>query len=253
MKEDTTTESIEIGNANFICSRPHSLGLVIHGPEKDGPEDYLHALLLTQNREAFFSRIEQEGLVVCKAVVTSDPRYRNVRGKSSHGKLSQAEYYHHDGCSSPSKPRFVEIRCPYQKIGRSIATAVARLPDVMRAMLKALPEHLLEDAEFVEYSEMFSGEETSFPDVKKWDQIQGRVTRLVRRKLDAETCRAYFRKVDGLARAYVLPWEMGESRMILNSTADLRQTMQHRRSYQVPRAEVGQNGSLVKRWTAEET
>ena len=84
------------------------------------------------------------------------------------------------------------------------------------------------------------------------DKIQGRVTRLVRREMDAESCRAYFRDVDQIAGAYDLPWEMGESRLMVNAHDDLTKTMQHRRAYQKPRGEFEQNGSLVKRWTAEE-
>ena len=40
---------------------------------------------------------------------------------------------------------------------------------------------------------------------------------------------------------------------MLNSHADLARTMQHRRAYQKPRSDTPeQNGSLVKRWPAEE-
>ena len=57
---------------------------------------------------------------------------------------------------------------------------------------------------------------------------------------------------NGALGAYTLPWEMGESRLMLNHHEDLTQTMQHRRAYQKPRLALEQNGSLVKRWTAEE-
>jgi hypothetical protein len=70
--------------------------------------------------------------------------------------------------------------------------------------------------------------------------------------MDAESCRAYFRDVDQIAEAFDFPWEMGESRLMLNSHVDLTQTMQHRRAHQKPRQSNEQNGSLVKRWTAEE-
>jgi hypothetical protein len=215
-------------------------------------EDYLHEILLAQeNRQTFLTLIETEGLVVCQQVRTSEPSYRKVRGKSSYGKLSQAEYYHHDGCSCPTKPRVVEIRLPFQEVDRNVATAIARFPDVIVAMLRALPKRLITD-EVAGMQKLFFVSEDDFPPVDSWDQIQGRVTRLVRREMDAESSRAYFREVDKLANAYVLPWQMGESRLMINSHDDLSRTMQHRRAYQKPREANEQNGSLVKRWPAEE-
>jgi hypothetical protein len=220
----------------------------------DETGDYLHDILLApEHREAFFDLIEQERLVICKNVRSDASTYRKVRGKSSAVKLSQAEYYHHDGCSSPTKPRFVEIRCPYQAIARNIATAIASFPAVIRAMLLALPESSQSDQEIQAFSNAFSGPVSGYPCPTTWDAVQGKLTRLVRRELDAESCRAYFRRVDQEANAYVLPWEMGESRLMLNDHSDLTRTMQHRRAYQKPRESPEQNGSLVKRWTAEET
>ena len=70
--------------------------------------------------------------------------------------------------------------------------------------------------------------------------------------MDAESAREYFRKVDRLAGAYDLPWEMGESRLMLNNHPDLKRTLQHRRAFQKPKLANEQNGSLVKRWTAED-
>ena len=240
------------GEFKFQTLRPHSFGLVIDRLD-DCPVDYLHDVLLAPaNREAFLELIERERLVVCKNVRSHAPSYRKVNGKSSVVKLSQAEYYHHDGCSSPTKPRVVEIRCPHQAIQRNIATAIAPFPAVIRAMLFALPESFLKVDDIESYRIAFSGSPQDYPLPDSWDQIQGKVTRLVRRELDAESCRSYFRNVDQLANAYVLPWEMGESRLMLNSQPDLTRTMQHRRSYQKPRDSVEQNGSLVKRWTAEE-
>ncbi len=249
--------SISFGAVDFSISRPHSFGLVIDScaaAAGDVPSDYLHDVLLApSNREAFFDLIQKERLVVCKNVRSDAPTYRKVRGKSSAAKLSQAEYYHHDGCSSPTKPRFVEIRCPHQAVARNIATAIAAFPAVIRAMLLALPESSQNDEEIQAYRDAFSGPVSSYPCPTTWDAIQGKLTRLVRRELDAETCRVYFRRVDHLAEAYVLPWEMGESRLMLNDHHDLPSTMQHRRAYQKPRDSTEQNGSLVKRWTAEET
>ncbi|MGB7326427.1 MAG: hypothetical protein WBD31_16255 [Rubripirellula sp.] len=256
MSSQTTDTSIRIGDVEFPTSRPHGFGLVLDRPIGDMSEavanDYLHEILLTDaNRESLFALIETEGLVVCRNVHSAASTYRKVRGKSSILKLSQAEYYHHDGCSSPTKPRVVEIRCPHQAITRNIATAIAPLPAVIRAMVMTLPDALVTD-DLVEPRERFASATTDYPAVETWDAIQGKVTRLARRELDAEGCRHYFRQVDLMAGAYDLPWEMGESRLMLNSHADLTRTMQHRRAYQKPRLESEQNGSLVKRWPAEE-
>ncbi len=245
------------GNVVFSTSRPHTFGLVIEGPvasaSTESIEDYLHDILLaSDNRDAFIRLIEKERLVVCRNVRTNASTYRKVKGKSSVVKLSQAEYYHHDGCSSPIKPRIVEIRFPYQDVARNIATAIAPFPAVIQAMVIALPDSSFKDEELKSYRDAFSGLASDFPSPNSWDQIQGKITRLVRKEMDAEACRAYFRKVDHLAEAYVLPWAMGESRLMLNSFEDLTHTMQHRRSYQKPRETTEQNGSLVKRWTAEE-
>ena len=248
---------IVFGDVPFATSRPHRFGLVIEGPTevigKVASEDYLHEILLAPfNRDGLMALILKEGLVVCKNVRSDAPSYRRVRGKSSFSKLSQAEYYHHDGCSSPTKPLVVEIRCPHQEVSRNVATAIAPFPAVIQAMVMALPETMLNHEGIGAYRELFAGSEDGFPSPAEWDSIQGKVTRLVRKELDAEACRAYFRSVDQLAGAYALPWEMGESRLMLNSCDDLTRTMQHRRAYQKPRGVAEQNGSLVKRWTAEE-
>ena len=244
----SATQQLSFGDHHFAVSRPHRFGVVIQGSG-----DYLHEVLLSSNHKASFLKlIEREKLVVCKNVDTVDPTYRRVRGKSSGGKLSQAEYYHHDGCSCPVKPAVVEIRLPHQPIKRDVATAIAPFGDVIQAMLDCLPEHLRKDPEIAAAIDSFSGDVSDRPSSDQWDKIQGRVTRLVRREMDAESCRSYFRAVDAAAGAYVVPWEMGESRLMLNNHSDLTQTMQHRRSYQKIRETNEQNGSLVKRWTAEE-
>lgn len=237
----------------WSVSRPHSFGLVIDGPPPGSSGDYLHDILLApENRDAFLALIDAEGLVICKRVETQATSYRTVRGKSSYGKLSQAEYYHHDGCSCPTKPRVVEIRFPDQEVPRQVATAVAPFRSVMKAMLEALPSRLKSNGEIARFSDAFSGPLDSFPPVETWDQVQGKVTRMVRREMDAESSRAYFRAVDQIADAYVMPWEMGESRLMVNNANNLAMTMQHRRAYQKPREPFESNGSLVKRWTAEE-
>lgn len=257
-----TSSTLTLGNVQFKTSRPHRFGIVIHGlasQTDDSPAaaDYLHEYLLSPAlRETFLTLIETEGLVVCKNVHSEHPTYRKVRGKSSGGKLSQAEYYHHDGCSCPTKPQVVEIRLPQQDVGRDVATAIAPFGDVVRAMLAALPEKLKSslglDSQITDALATFSQTPDQWPDPSLWDKIQGRITRLVRREMDAEGSRAWFRQVDELAGAYVLPWEMRESRLMLNNHADLSRTFQHRRSMQKPKSEIAQNGSLVKRWTAEE-
>ena len=213
-------------------------------------------LLAEANRDAFLQLVEDERLVVCKNVASNDPTYRRVRGKSSSQKLSQAEYYHHDGCSCPTKPRLVEIRLPEQAIGREIATAIAPFSSVVAAMLTALPAHFKNERNLDESIQQalvdFAKPKSDWPSADSWDRIQGKVTRLIRKEFDAEACRAFFRQVDSLANAYVLPWEMGESRLMLNNHADLSITMQHRRAMQRAKGDNDQNGSLVKRWTAEE-
>lgn len=259
---EQTSSTLTLGDVQFKTSRPHRFGIVIHGlvsnaDESLAQDDYLHEQLLSPAlRETFLTLIETEGLVVCKNVHSVHPTYRKVRGKSSGGKLSQAEYYHHDGCSCPTKPQVVEIRLPQQDVGRDVATAIAPFGDVVQAMLKALPEKLKSspgiDSQITDALAAFSQGPDQWPDISQWDKIQGRVTRLVRREMDAETSRAWFRDVDDLAGAYVLPWEMRESRLMLNNHDDLSRTFQHRRSMQKPKSEIDQNGSLVKRWTAEE-
>ncbi len=249
-------QTLELGGQCFQITRPHDFGIVIERPIEleGGGEDYLHQVLLREDvRESFLEIVDVEGLVVCKNVRTTASSYRKVRGKSSHGKLSQAEYYHHDGCSCPVKPRVVEIRMPHQLIERNIATAIAPFRSVIAAMVRSLPTEILTRGELESTLDQFARPPSEHPLVDTWDQIQGRITRLVRREMDAESCRGFFRQVDVEANAYVEPWEMGESRLICNNHMDLTQTMQHRRSYQTPRASSESNGSLVKRWTAEET
>ena len=254
---------LTFGGREYHCSRPHRFGLVIHGPassddnETGSTSDYLHDHLLADpNRESFLQLVEDERLVVCKNVASNDPTYRRVRGKSSSQKLSQAEYYHHDGCSCPTKPRLVEIRLPEQAIGREIATAIAPFANVVAAMLTTLPDHFKSERNLDQSIQQalvdFAKPKTEWPSADSWDRIQGKVTRLIRKEFDAEACRAFFRQVDSLADAYVLPWEMGESRLMLNNHADLSITMQHRRAMQRAKSDSDQNGSLVKRWTAEE-
>lgn len=239
-------------DVSLSVSTEHTFGLVIHGIVGQPEGDYLHEVLLAEHRrDAFWDLVEREGLVICKNVYTDHSSYRKVRGKSSRVKLSQAEYYHHDGCSCPTKPRVVEIRLPFQEVDRTVATAVAPFADIMNAMLQSLPASLA-SAELLALSDQFSRPRDGWPPVNQWDAIQGRITRMVRKEMDAESCRTFFRDVDKLANAYVAPWEMGESRLMLNNASDVGLTMQHRRAYQPVDQTAAQNGSLVKRWPAEE-
>ena len=255
--------TLEFADRLWHHRRPKPFVLVIEGeqPAERGaaiaPSDYLHDILLQPAwRESFFELIDATGLVVCLNLDSRHPSYRDVRGRSSKGRLSQGEYYHHDGCSGPTKPRFVEICCPYQPQSRSIATAVAPHHAVVAAMVQALPAEV---AAAPALQPLLQGLELSATAVQALrvdalDQLQGQITRSVRRKLDAEGARAYFRQVDLLADAYFEPWQLGESRMIANANANTNGgvTMQHRRAYQDLHAGGVANGHLVKRWPNEE-
>lgn len=248
-----TLAPLRFGPWQFATTRPdNALGLVIEGlidPPADAPEDYLHAILLgSEHRDAFFALVDQEGLVVCKGVPTAHPTYRFVRGRSSRGRLSQGEYYHHDGCSGPEKPRVVEIRFPHQNVERHIATAVAPFPETVVAMLGELPAALDDKDGLGAWRARVEAGEPLTRD--EWDTLQGLIVRTVRRVYSAEDARGYFRGVDVRARAYVAPWSWGESRFIANNNG--RRTMQHRRAYLHAASDGRANGNLVKRWPAEE-
>jgi GAF domain-containing protein len=219
------------------------------GQDSTAPSDYLHEqLLLPEWREAFYQLVDATGLVVCLNVHTQHPSYRDVRGRSSKGRLSQGEYYHHDGCTGPVKPRFVEIRCPIQPQTRGVATAVAPHRDVVKAMVQVLPTELAASAALA--GQRMSTADLAQMDDAVLDQLQGLITRTVRKKLNAEGARSYFRQVDAAANAYFEPWALGESRFIANANSGV--TMQHRRAYQAPHTGGVANGHLVKRWTNEE-
>ena len=243
---------LEFANALWRVRRPKPFVLVIEGEvghQETEPSDYFHdKLLLPEWREAFYQLIDTTGLVVCLNSHTQHPTYRDVRGRSSKGRLSQGEYYHHDGCTGPVKPRFVEIRCPIQPQTRGVATAVAPHRDVVKAMVQVLPVELATNA-------ALAGQDMRTENLNKMedaalDHLQGLITRTVRKKLKAEGARSYFRQVDVAANAYFEPWALGESRFIANANSGI--TMQHRRAYQAPHTGGVANGHLVKRWTNEE-
>jgi hypothetical protein len=242
---------MQLGRLRLRQAAWSGLGVVIEGVEDDpgaaAPDDYVNAVLLTPaHREAFFALVDREGLVVCRNVGGDDAAYEDVRGRSSRGRLSQGEYYHHDGCTGPTKPRVVEIRCPRQPIPRHTHTAIARFPDTVHAMLLELPANLRQDGELAAHHAAVAAGEPLAPEV--WDHVQGLVIRTARRALSAEEARAYLRAVDVRAGAYREPWTMGENRFIAN--ANPGRTLQHRRAYLEPPG-TRPNGSLVKRWPAD--
>jgi hypothetical protein len=243
---------LDFANRQWRVRRPRPFVLVIEGEvgqDDSATNDYLHEqLLLPEWREAFYQLVDATGLVVCLNVHTQHPTYRDVRGRSSKGRLSQGEYYHHDGCTGPVKPRFVEIRCPIQPQARGVATAVAPHHDVVKAMVQVLPAELAATPALA--GQDMSQATISQMDYAALDHLQGLITRTVRKKLNAEGARSYFRQVDAAANAYFEPWALGESRFIAN--ANSRLTMQHRRAYQAPHTGGVANGHLVKRWTNEE-
>ena len=249
---DTASAVLHFANSEWQVRRPKPFVLLIEGEvgqDKTAHTDYLHnKLLLPEWREAFYQLVDATGLVVCLNVHTEHPTYRDVRGRSSKGRLSQGEYFHHDGCTGPVKPRFVEIRCPIQPQTRGVATAVAPHRDVVKAMVQVLPAELAA-------TPALAGQDMSLNTLSQMndvalDQLQGLITRTVRKKLNAEGARSYFRQVDATANAYFEPWALGESRFIANANSGI--TMQHRRAYQAPHTGVVAHGHLVKRWTHEE-
>lgn len=247
-----TSSVLDFANCQWRVRRPKPYVLVIEGEvgkEAAAPGDYLHdKLLLPEWREAFYQLVDATGLVVCLNVHTQHLTYRDVRGRSSKGRLSQGEYYHHDGCSGPVKPRFVEIRCPIQPQTRGVATAVAPHHDVVKAMVQVLPAELAATSALA--TQDMSTKFLNQLDEAALDNLQGLITRTVRKKLNAEGARAYFRQVDAAANAYFEPWALGESRFIANANSGL--TLQHRRAYQAPHTGGVANGHLVKRWPNEE-
>jgi hypothetical protein len=253
---ETSSSVLVFANRRWRVRRPKPFVLVIEGEAEKGeegipavPSDYLHDMLLSPEwREAFYQLVDATGLVVCLNLHTQHPTYRDVRGRSSKGRLSQGEYYHHDGCTGPVKPRFVEIRCPIQPQTRGVATAVAPHNAVVAAMVQVLPAGLAAAPALA--AQDMSPAALNQMDDAALDQLQGLITRTVRKKLNAEGARAYFRQVDAAANAYFEPWALGESRIIANANNGV--TMQHRRAYQSLHAGGVANGHLVKRWPNEE-
>ena len=248
-----------IGRFDFRVIALEPFGLEILGPSiADVGDDYLHARLLgPDQRRFFFQLVDDEGVVVCANGRGHHPTYRNVRGRSSRGRLSQAEYYHHDGCSAPENPRIVEICCPQGPLVRTVPTAVARFPVTVHAMLEQIPDSWCSGEGGRELARARAclrsdgGIAVGQSDQHaQWHTIQGLALRTIRRELDSEGARALLRDVDAAAGAFVRPWQPGESRFIANANA--RATCQHRRAHQQPLVQGAPRGSLVKRWPAEE-
>ena len=247
-------EHLRFGPWRLRLAPAVGLGLVVDGlaaadPTHDAggpPADYVNAVLLApEHTETFLGLVDRVGLVVCRDVGGDDARHRDVRGRSSRGRLSQGEFFHHDGCAGPTKPRVVEIRCPYQEVPRHTFTAVAPFPEVVIAMLQELPEMLC-TGELGAWR--VAVDDTAARPALDWDLVQGTINRAVRRSLPAEAQRAYLRGVDVRVGAHREPWAMGESRFIANS--NLGRTMQHRRAYLEEHTGKRPNGRLVKRWPA---
>ena len=146
----------------------------------------------------------------------------------------------------------VEIRFPHQEVERLVATAVAPYPASVYAMLRHAKEVLELEPAIVDWWQRLEMHGELPPE--NYDLVQGLVTRAIRRDLDAEAARAFFREVDERCEAYCEPWRMGESRLISNAHPKTGQvgTMQHRRAYLHEHRGGVANGKLVKRWPAEE-
>lgn len=240
--------ALGVSEGRFVLPRPRPFCLVLE-PCVATDRDFLHEdLLAPEVREAFWTLVDDIGLVVVRDARVDPSHYRDVRGRSSRGRLSQGEYFHHDGCSGPTKPRVVEIRCPHQDVARRIPTSVAPFPETVYAMVRELPPSLRHDAELGGWVERLDRDGELPPD--QLDHVQGMVTRAIRRGLSASGARAYFLEVDRRCEAYDEPWHMGESRFIAN--ANPTRTMQHRRAYGADPADRRPTGALLKRWPAEE-
>jgi hypothetical protein len=198
------------------------------------------------SREAFFSLVDEVGVVVCRNLDMDPEPYRRVGGRRTKGRLSQGEYFHHDGCSTPIKPRVVEIRCPPQHSVRTMSTTVAPWPAVVSTMLCQLPTSLLRSHGLQSWRDAVRAGE---PPDQDWDTVQGMVNRSIRH-LPSEDARGFFRDVDDAIDAFVEPWTLGESRFIANNNPV--RTAQHRRACYPPWVPGTPNGHLLKRWPAEE-
>ena len=244
--------TFDVAGHAFERAEQPGFGLVIvpvQGATLPLPLDHLDELLLAPgNRAQFYEQVDHYGFVLCRKVHSQHPTYRVVRGRSSPGKLSPGEYFHHDGCAGPTKPRVVEIRFPFQDTPRRVATALAPFPDVVQTMFTCLPATVAVRPEFDPWHEHLAGVcETSYV---QWQRVQALVMRAVRRCFSASEAREYLRTVDRVSGAYVHRWRAGDSLFIANENRV--RTLQHRRAYPSPAFDGQENGNLIKRWPAEE-
>lgn len=242
-------ERMTICGESFVICRRATFGAVIEpaGPAKnpEGADQFQHGLLSLDERERFYSMVDHHGFVLCRGIRAEHETYRFVRGRSSPNKLSPGEYFHHDGCSGPTKPRIVEIRFPVQGAERHIATAIAPFPDVVRAMAECFPGG--EDAIFSQPLPSLSDDSIAY---EEWEQFQAIVMRAARRTLSAAEARAYLREVDQHVGAFVHRWRGGDSLFVANDNP--QKTYQHRRAYPESAFDGRANGNLVKRWPVED-
>ncbi|MEZ4320907.1 MAG: hypothetical protein R3F61_25745 [Myxococcota bacterium] len=240
--------TVNLGGTALRARRSGGLGVVLEGRVQDEPgavTPYMDAVLDDPaTREAFFQLVETEGLVVCRHLAIDPVPYRGVRGKRTRGRMSQGEFFHHDGCSTPTRPRIVEIRCPDQDCVRAMGTSVARFPEVVRTLLDVLPHPLLRTEGLGELKAAANAGEAL-----DWEGVQGAVNRAIR-PLDVETARALLREVDAGSPSFTEPWTLSESRFMANENP--ARTVQHRRAYPVGFGPGVPNGRLLKRWPAEE-
>jgi hypothetical protein len=195
------------------------------------------------NREAFFSLVDTHGVVVCRNLAIDPTPYRRVRGKRSRGRLSQGEFFHHDGCSTPVKPRVVEIRCPPQDCVRSMGTSVAPFPAVVRNLLGVMPVGVMRLPDLTAFDRAVAAGE-----VVDWEQIQGALNRAIR-GMTPEAARELLFRADQAGPCFREPWTLSESRFIANNNPAA--TAQHRRVC-YPWVPGRPNGGLLKRWPNEE-
>lgn len=238
---------LALGHSRVVVANWSGLGMVISGPAEGTPSNYLDAVFADAvARESFFRLVDTHGLVVCKNLDLDPEPYRFVGGNRGQGKLSQGEYFHHDGCSTPIKPRVNEIRCPDQRVVRTMRTSIARFPDVVTAMLLELPTFWMRDERLRSWRDIAESGETVDADPKA---MQGRLNRAIR-ALKPEDARAYFMAVDQRLVSYSEPWSFRESRFMANDNPVA--TVQHRRACYPPNEPGTPNGHLLKRWPAEE-
>lgn len=243
-------QSVSVGAWELRTEARSGFGMVVTGvlgATDSKPTTYLDPILAdAEGREAFFSLVDTAGVVVCRNLEIDPSPYRRVGGRRTQGKLSQGEYFHHDGCSTPTKPRVVEIRCPGQDWVRTMGTAIAPYEAAVHAMLLELPVGLTRVEGLRAWRELVASEA---PLTDELDHVQGVLNRAIR-SLAPEDARVFFRDVDARVGAFVEPWTLRESRFIANCNSG--STAQHRRACYPPWMPGTPNGHLLKRWPAEE-